>query len=110
MENDNYKAIYGNSIRNLRLKNNLTQEELSQITGFDTKYISQLENGRYMGTIMTMLKLCKAFNVTPNDILCDFIKDLNGIEAQNKFDSKFSKLSKKDKKNILTLMDSMLSN
>ena len=42
MEKDNDNIIYGQSLRNLRIKNNLTQEQVAQMTGFDTKYISQV--------------------------------------------------------------------
>ena len=31
---------YGKIIRDLRIKNNLTQDQVAQITGFDTKYKS----------------------------------------------------------------------
>ncbi|MBR3002767.1 MAG: helix-turn-helix transcriptional regulator [Clostridia bacterium] len=106
-ENDN--IIYGNALKNLRLKNHLTQEQVAQLTGFDTKYISQMETGRYMGTIKTMLKFCVALNVTPNDILFDFIKETTINNDINKFSTNFSKLSSKDKKNVLALIDSMLS-
>ena len=105
--NDNIN--YGKIIRNLRIQNNLTQEQVSQLTGFDTKYISQIENGRYMGTIKTMLKFCKAFRVTPNDILYDFMKDFNIIDESVNFNLDFSKLNKKDKRNVLALIKSMLS-
>ena len=71
--------------------------------------MSKLETGRYMGTIKTMLKFCEALNVTPNDILCDFIKDLNCNNEIKDFSNKFSKLSNRDKKNIVALMESMLS-
>ena len=100
---------YGKIIRDLRIKNNLTQDQVAQITGFDTKYISQIETGRYMGTIKTMLKFCVAFNVTPNDILHNFMKDFNIVDESEKFRSDFSKLNKRDKKNILVLIKSMLS-
>lgn len=101
--------IYGNAIRNWRIKNHLTQEQVAQLTGFDTKYISQLETGRYMGTIKTMLKICKALHVTPNDILHEFIEDSNIDNDWNTFSSDFLKLSTKDKKNVLALIKSMLS-
>lgn len=105
---DNDNMIYGKAIKNLRLKNNLTQEQVAQMTGYDTKYISQLETGRYMGTIKTMLKFCKALKVTPNDILYDFIKDTDVKDDTNMFSSEFAKLSNKDKKHVLALIHSML--
>lgn len=106
-EKDN--IIYGKALKKLRIKNHLTQEQLAQMTGFETKYISQLETGRYMGTIKTMLKFCEALNVTPNDILNDFIKDTSINNDLNKFSEDFSKLNNKDKKNVLALINSMLS-
>ena len=106
---DNDNIIYGNALKSLRLKNHLTQEQVAQLTGFDTKYVSQMETGRYMGTIKTMLKFCEALNVTPNDILSDFIKETSINNDINKFSTNFSKLSNKDKKNVLALIDSMLS-
>lgn len=106
---DNYNFIYGNKIKDLRIKNHLTQEQLAQLTGFDTKYISQLETGRYMGPIKSMLKFCEALNVTPNDILQDFIKNDNIDHKVNTFSSDFSKLNNRDKKIVLSLIKSMLS-
>lgn len=109
MEKNNENKIYGKVIHDLRIKNKLTQEQVAQMTGFDTKYISQIENGRYMGTIKTMLKFCKAFKVTPNDILSDFMESFNIVDDSDKFRDSFSKLNKKDKKNVLALIKSMLS-
>ena len=109
MKRDNDNIIYGQAIKNLRTNNHLTQEQVAQLTGFDTKYVSQVETGVYMGTIKTMLKFCEALNVTPNDILADFIVNTNVTNEANDFCTKFSKLNKKDKKNVLALIDSMLA-
>ena len=106
---DKDNIIYGKSIKKLRIKNHLTKEQLAQMTGYETKYISQMETGRYMGTIKTMLKFCEALNVTPNDILSEFIKDSTINNDFNRFSTNFSKLSNKDKKNVLALINSMLS-
>ncbi len=101
--------IYGKALKKIRIQNHLTQEQLAQMTGLETKYISQMETGRYMGTIKTMLKFCEALNVTPNDILSDFIKDTSINHDCDQFSEEFSKLSSKDKKNVLVLIHSMLS-
>lgn len=109
MKKDNDNILYGKSIKNLRINNHLTQEQVAQLTGFDTKYVSQVETGVYMGTIKTMLKFCEALHVTPNDVLADFIEDTNANNELQDFISKFQKLNKKDKKNVLALIESMLS-
>ncbi len=94
----------------MRDKNHLTQDEVAQLTGFDTKYISQMETGVYMGTIKTMLKFCEAFHVTPNDILADLISTSNVNQEMEDFYKDFLKLSKRDKENVYALIKSMLSN
>ncbi len=43
MLKDNENILYGKSLQNIRKKNNLTQDEVAQLTGLDTKYISQIE-------------------------------------------------------------------
>lgn len=68
MERNTENVTYGKSLQEIRKKNNLTQEQVSQLTGLETKYISQIECGIAKGTINTMLKFCEAYNVTPNDI------------------------------------------
>jgi len=40
---DSENVVYGKSLQNIRKRNNLTQDEVSQMTGLDTKYISQIE-------------------------------------------------------------------
>lgn len=42
----------------------------------NTKYISQIECDCSKCTINTMLKFCKVYNVTPNDVLYPVIKNL----------------------------------
>lgn len=105
-DKDKDNILYGKALRNLRDKNHLTQDEVAQLTGFDTKYISQMETGVYMGTIKTMLKFCEAFHVTPNDILADLIRN----QEMEDFYKDFLKLSKRDKENVYALIKSMLSN
>ena len=41
MERNTENVTYGKSLQEIRKKNNLTQEQVSQLTGLETKYISQ---------------------------------------------------------------------
>lgn len=50
-------------IKEIRLKNNMTQEELSQKSGISESYISELENNLKMPTILTLCKLAEALEV-----------------------------------------------
>ncbi len=57
--NDNaLKREFGTIIRNRRLKKQITQEQLSELTGITVVYLRDLENGNYTATWIIWLKLC----------------------------------------------------
>ena len=57
--NDNaLKREFGTIIRNRRLKKQITQEQLSELTGITVGYLRDLENGNYTATWIIWLKLC----------------------------------------------------
>lgn len=59
----------GEYIKSLRLKNNLTQEELASKVYVTNKAISRWETGKSIPEIDTLYFLSKEFNVSVNDIL-----------------------------------------
>lgn len=60
----------GDRIKKLREKNNYSNKELHQISGVARGYIHEMETGKYNNpTIDVICKLCKALNVTPNDVI-----------------------------------------
>lgn len=98
--------LYGEILQNYRLKNHFTQEKVSELTELDPKYISQIERGEVKGSINTLLAFCKAYNITPNDILLNFM-DKNKIEN---YDDKINNLSLRDKKIIDNLLNFLIDN
>ena len=108
MEKTNITTHIGNKFQEYRLKNNLTQNQVAEITGLEPRHISQIERGLSKGSIDTLLKLCNAYKITPDIILYDLLdedlkKDVS-IYAEN-----FKKLNQKDKKSILHFIDYFLS-
>jgi hypothetical protein len=108
MEKSNVTKHIGNKFQEYRLKNNLTQNQVAEITGLEPRHISQIERGLSKGSIDTLLKLCNAYKITPDIILYDLLdedlkKDVS-IYAEN-----FKKLNQKDKKSILHFIDYFLS-
>ena len=104
MEKTNITKHIGNKFQEYRLKNNLTQNQVAEITGLEPRHISQIERGLSKGSIDTLLKLCNAYKITPDIILYDLLdedlkKDVS-IYAEN-----FKKLNQKDKKSILHFID-----
>lgn len=104
MDKNNISAHIGKVFQEHRLKNNMTQNEVADITGLEPRHISQLERGFTKGSIDTLLKLCNAYKITPDVILYDLLDDdtKNMIKMYNE---KFKKLSKRDKESILYLID-----
>ena len=108
MEKTNITKHIGNKFQEYRLKNNLTQNQVAEITGLEPRHISQIERWLSKGSIDTLLKLCNAYKITPDIILYDLLdedlkKDVS-IYAEN-----FKKLNQKDKKSILHFIDYFLS-
>lgn len=108
MEKTNITKHIGNKFQEYRLKNNLTQNQVAEITGLEPRHISQIERGLSKGSIDTLLKLCNAYKITPDIVLYDLLdedlkKDVS-IYAEN-----FKKLNQKDKKSILHFIDYFLS-
>ena len=48
---------YGSLLRDLRREKNLSQKELSSLTGISESYISRIENQRISPTMSTYLRL-----------------------------------------------------
>lgn len=64
----NYRIIGLNvSIHRHRL--NWTQDQLAEQAGLSKQYIGNIECGRAIPSLKTVLSLCDALNVTPNDLL-----------------------------------------
>lgn len=61
----------GNRIRNLRISQNCSIEELAEKAGISTKYLYQIENGRASFSTIILYKLCHALNVESTVILSE---------------------------------------
>lgn len=63
------RKLVGRNVRQVREKNNLTQEKLAEISGFSQQYISGLEQGKRNPTIVTIYELSLALEVSYLDLL-----------------------------------------
>lgn len=108
MEKLNINEHIGKLYQEYRLKNNLTQNQVSELTGLEPRHISQIERGLSKGSIDTLLKLCNAYRITPDIILFDLL-DEELKSSISIYDEKFKKLSKRDKESILHFIDFFLS-
>lgn len=63
-----YTAL-GKRIASLRRKRRLTQEQLAEMAELSIVYISHIENSRSIPSLETVMKLCAALEITPNELL-----------------------------------------
>lgn len=98
----------GKVCQEYRLKNNLTQNQVAELTGLEPRHISQIERGFSKGSIDTLLKLCNAYKITPDIILYDLL-DEETKKSVSIYDEKIKKLSKRDKESILHFIDYFLT-
>ena len=80
----NYQTLINKNIKNLRLENNLTQEEFAEKINISTQGLSNIERNRYQPTAETIDKICKAFKIMPAELLIepdkeneDILKNIN---------------------------------
>jgi len=108
MKNLNINEHIGKTFQLYRQKNNLTQNQVAELTGLEPRHISQIERGLSKGSIDTLLKLCNAYSITPDIILYDLLDD-SVKNSLSMYNENFKKLNKKDKESILHLINYFLS-
>jgi transcriptional regulator with XRE-family HTH domain len=64
--------IFGRALKRWREKRGLTQEQLAHDAGITTSYANQVENGKKAPTLTVILKLARALDTTPAELLADF--------------------------------------
>ena len=62
----------GRTIRQRRRQARLSQEALAQACGLSQTYVSQVESGARNLSILTLLAICRALELTPAELLADF--------------------------------------
>lgn len=65
---DNIKSLFGQRIKNLRKKRNLTQAQIAELVEVDAKHISCIENGKNFPSPELIAKLAKAFNLHTKEL------------------------------------------
>lgn len=73
-----YKAL-GKRIKEQRLKQHLTQEQLGEVVGVNTSNISHIERATTQVSLSSLVKIANALNTTLDQLTCDslnFIADI----------------------------------
>ncbi|WP_055109480.1 helix-turn-helix domain-containing protein [Paenibacillus ihumii] len=61
------KQIIGKTVKAIRIKQGLSQEDLAHECGVDRSYISMIEVGRNEPSVTKIFDLCKGLRIKPSD-------------------------------------------
>lgn len=68
----NYSLI-GERIKKIRKSQKITQDRLSELAGISPQHLSQIESAKTKLSLMTLVNLCNALNVTTDKVLFDVL-------------------------------------
>jgi transcriptional regulator with XRE-family HTH domain len=60
---------FGDRVRTLRKTRGLSQEQLAELTGLHRTYIGGIERGERNVSLINIIRLAKALDVSPSDLL-----------------------------------------
>ena len=63
------EKAFGDALRQVREKRNLSQEQLGLEAGFDRTYISLIERGLQSPTVRTVVRLAEVLKISPSAII-----------------------------------------
>lgn len=70
--------MFGEELKKLRLKAGLTQEEVAARAKVTREYVSMLESHKNSPTIEVFIRLCRAVEAVPADVIATVEKLMKG--------------------------------
>jgi len=64
----NVRVLFGRRLRELRLKQHLSQEKLAELSGLHITYVGGIERGQRNVSLVNIVKLARALKVKPGDL------------------------------------------
>ncbi len=97
-----YQKLLNSNIKQLRVKQGLTQEEFAERIGISIQGLSNLERNRYQPTSATIDKICNVFQITPIELL--LTKNKTNDDLMEKINSLLKSYSLKKLKQIYEII------
>lgn len=109
LNKQNINERIGKQVNKYRKSRNLTQEQLAEKLKVSVNFITLLENGKSGVKLETLIKLSNILNVTPNDLLQDFISSYRPTGYQQHILNLISKMNERDQKVVKRMTESLLA-
>ena len=96
---------YGSKIKELRIKNGLTQSMVAEALGVTPGYISNVENNRTAMSLRILIYYAHVTGNTLDELVGQLEPDYELSALDNKLLSKISALTEDQKKKVLEMID-----
>lgn len=73
----NLPKVFGNVLKGFRIDRNLSQQALADYANMDRAYISKLERGISVPSIITIFKLAEILQIKPSELILKVDRQLN---------------------------------
>lgn len=101
-----YSAV-GKRISLIRKNRGMTQEQLAEKAELSNIYISHIENSRSIPSLETLMKLCSALDVTPDEVLLGTKQDMENY-LQSDIQKKLILYTPKERRMVSRFIDLLL--
>lgn len=86
-------------VSNIRKEKKLTQAQLAEKANLTNNYISNIETHHSIPSLETLVKICNALEVTPNDLLVGTVQTSSEYFVQETFE-KFNQCTPRERRLI----------
>ncbi len=100
-------ATYGSKVKELRIKNGLTQSVVAESLGVTPGYISNVENNRTAMSLRMLIYYARLMGVSLDALVGELEPDYESTALDNALLEKISVLTDEQKKKLLSMMDVM---
>ncbi|MDQ0875004.1 transcriptional regulator with XRE-family HTH domain [Paenibacillus sp. V4I3] len=63
------ELIFGKVVKSIRIKKNITQEQLATDSTLARTYISELESGKYQPSLTSLFDIAKGLKMKPSELV-----------------------------------------
>ena len=109
IKNKDILKVIGKKIKVARNSKNYTQEYVAEKIDKSPDIIRNIENGRSVGSVETLLNICNLLEITLDDVFYDLLQNKNEI-LDEKIYKNFQELTLKEKEMINMLISYIKNN
>lgn len=99
-------AVLGSKLYAIRKKYGMTQAQVAEAAGLSNNTYAEIERGVVNTTIESIMQLCRALHITPDEILTD--SDAQATAREEEILARLHACNPREKETALQLLDTYL--